>query len=64
MVYGWCVHSLVDKYPRPADREMPGTAWTVVSMDSCIYPGVVTGSLEGSAHDPLQTSAEGYLGRL
>lgn len=27
-----CVHCLVDKYPCPADRKMPDTAWTVVSV--------------------------------
>lgn len=39
-----------------------GDAWH--SMDSCVYPGVAAGSLEGSTDDPLQASAAGYLGRL
>lgn len=51
------VCSLEDKYPCAADRD--GTACTVVSIQVLLQA-----AWRASPHDPLQTSAGGYLGRL
>lgn len=41
----WRVHSLVDKHQRPAGREMPGMAWTGLSIQvllQAVWRGAVT----------------------